>query len=301
MSERYIIPAADYVLIQAALPANYSFGVAMDDGSRCITDKEIDRINANPPLYLYPSNPPISDEYWYPKSMDDISQELFGSDWITYATPYRKPKYLIWQYSDVDNDSENWYNNPAKLDYKKLPNGQLYPNRTFVRGELTHVSWHPDESFLQDPWIDVAIVYTRDNADRPLHRTTTRKWKRDDGTWGPEISKKKLYYPEPAAIMREGEVRRGNVFNHTIAVVFGYLEATAPVYQNETDVNAIRLMGQSFLTTYQAEFEGFIKFSKTDILTAINSDSTAWLDNIIDAEGTTIRDFAYDAFNIWGL
>jgi hypothetical protein len=181
-----------------------------------------------------------------------------------------------------------------------LKAGQLYPNRTFVDGELQAVTWHPDSDFMQDPWIEVSIDYTRDAAEFALSRITTRRWKLDDGSWGPAVTKTKLYYVEPASMYAEGVRRRTNVYNYAITITFGYLSATAPIYQGVTDGNAIKQLGQDFLKRYQDNFVAFRDFSRDNILDDILNDTeSAWLNNVIDADGTTIRTLVHGIFNIW--
>jgi len=204
---------------------------------------------------------------------------------------------MVKLYDYVNDPRHDKTESPTDINYITGLNSQLFPKRTMVQGEVQTVEWYSDQA-LTDLVLKADIVYSRDAAGFATNRQTTRCWYLKDGTPHPDTKVTvKDYDAEPMAKIAEGKRRRGNIVNHIEANVAGMLLAT------ETgETQAILDMGRSFMETYNTEINIFISASKQNLYTVTQADTAhPWLDNVIDGQGTTIRQWVLAECNIWGL
>lgn len=199
----------------------------------------------------------------------------------------------IYRYIEVSNFSPT--DPPLEHDYKSGTQKSMYPKRTFVQGELQLVEYYADKAFT-DLIFKVQVNYVRDALGFATERTTTRTWYREDGSAHPTQKITNKVYDELAQII-EGEKRRGNIKKlvsiHALKYMIGTITDKTP--------EQIVVMGRDFLKVHQAAFNAFISESNTDIYADIAAAQDDWLDNIIDAQGTTIKAYVLNEINIWGL
>lgn len=127
-----------------------------------------------------------------------------------------------------------------------------------------------------------------------MFRTTRRTWIREDGTEHETVKISVKEYDALAQI-KEGIRRRGNIVDGLQIPVLGMMIATVQD-MSQTD---IILLGRDFLKKYQNEFIAFTHESNAAILTAIQNAQDEWLDNVVDANGTTIRMYILNELNIY--
>ena len=199
----------------------------------------------------------------------------------------------IYRYIEVSNFSPT--DPPTEHDYKGGTQKSLYPKRTFVQGELQKVEYHSNKEFT-DLVLKVDVAYQRDSLGFALERTTTRTWYLENGDAHPKQKITNKVYDELGTII-EGEKRRGNIKKLVSKKALEYMIATI---QDKTPEEIV-VMGRDFLKVHQAGFNAFIQESNTDLYQEIVQAPDAWLDNIIDAQGTTIRAYVLGEINIWGL
>lgn len=154
-----------------------------------------------------------------------------------------------------------------EIDYKTEVDVNLYPKRTFVRGELTLVEWFKNldqNGVFSDLVLKVEMVYVRDPFGFPLTRTTTRTWINNNETENPlQRITYKNYAVSPLAQIEEGLRRRGNIVNSIQLPTMGLMiEALSPPPYNLTQ-DVILFMGREFLDRFEGEFDRFVKNSST--------------------------------------
>lgn len=191
---------------------------------------------------------------------------------------------------------------PIDHNYKTGLSISLHPNRTFNAGELDQVDWYADKE-QTDLVISVVISYTRDTLGFALSRTTTRTWYNEMGqAASPQKITEKIYENDPVLQMDEGKKRRRNLVSIVNTYTLGYMLATTPAKVNEDEVTRqwrVLNDGKKFLSQYKSEYTSFVEDSLPEILDVIKDGTEYWWDNVIDADGTTIRDYVYNELNIY--
>lgn len=203
----------------------------------------------------------------------------------------------------------NWkvYEPPVEVDYRTDLDRRLHPERIFVQGELQQVNYYDDVTVeadgsltFTDKILTEDYVYVRDVALFAVSRTLTITWYREDDSSHP-TTKQMLKFYSAAEKVQEGKRRRGNIVDKLENMVAGYLLATE-LANNGGDVQATLDMGRDFLKTYKTQIDLFVEGSIQDLYNDILADTTyPWLDNVISAPSTTIRDAITAEINIWGL
>jgi hypothetical protein len=184
-----------------------------------------------------------------------------------------------------------------EINYNIELESSLYPKRTFTQGELRNVKWYLDSDCL-DLILETDIVYNRDSLGFAEDRVTTRTWYNVDNLPNPEVKiTYKSYTINQLDQIDEGITRRGNVIKGLQIPILGMMLNTIP----DLEPPVIIQMGRDFLKLYQSSFQSFINESHNQIYIDISSANDYWLDNAIDANGTTIRDYVLNEINIWGI
>ena len=197
------------------------------------------------------------------------------------------------------------------LNYNMELDISLYPKRTMVQGEVTHVDWYADE-LLTNKVIEVDVAYVRDANGFAVSRTTTRTWINGNDTPNPDVKvTHKNYTINSIEQINEGKRRRGNIVNSIQIPTMGLMmEALMPPPELKTQLEVI-LMGREFMDRFEEEFNKFIdnsstvtdsldpNFGKKSVVVALENASDAWLDSTPpSAGGATIRQYLIAQFSI---
>jgi len=191
------------------------------------------------------------------------------------------------------NDSEyDPFNPPIEHNYITGLDTKFYPKRLMTKGEVTCVEYYSDET-LTDKILCVDIVYNRDALYLATDRTVTRTWIKEDGLEH-AITKitKKNYTINIDDQIKEAHRRRQNIIDRLLLVVLGMMIATMPG-ESMTD---ILKDGRDFNHDNEIEFATYISVGGTEIVTVVSGTTVSgltgnWIDNVIDGEGTTIRQY----------
>lgn len=204
--------------------------------------------------------------------------------------------------SDVDKQHKNCLTPPDSVDYIRSLTQRLHPVITDVwKGEVREITFFASvtvnpltgEQTGTNPVVRENYVYTRNVDKIAQSRVMTIHWYRVNGTVHPAIKTREKYYTNEQAIS-EGVTRRQNIIDFMQIPLLGMLMQTIPcTYSEAVDEGGL------FFGQYVVEVETY-KFSprQQTLQTAITNDVTfAWLDNVIDGNGTTIRDYIVDQLN----
>lgn len=197
---------------------------------------------------------------------------------------------------------------PLDINYKTELALGLYPNRTFVQGELQEVIWYGTYDALEtdeadrwkDPVLKVSVVYNRDALGFAQFRITTRSWYFVDGELDEVNTKISNKYYNHFSTIKEGKTRRKNIIDQLSLPVLSMLAATELVkdplvYTSEAE---LIVEGRRFMSSHKQEINNFIDDSNTQLAIDVTADATVWLDNIIDGNGTTIRMYLLNEIDI---
>lgn len=231
----------------------------------------------------------------------DGSQVVFDPSYVPFDPSSKYCK--IYRYVPEDQ-KHNKTNAPVGHDYITGLTTRLFAKRTLIKGELIKVEWYADEE-KTDLVIVVDIVYERDPLGFATRRTTTRTWIREDGTEAtPKKVTIKAYSDDMLSQIEEGQRRRGNLVKGIQMPVMGMLIATIPAKSGESEVERqgrIVLLGRKFLSDNKQYFTAFTEDSNREIVEVIEGSTDFWMDNIIDGNGTTIRQYLLNELNIGGV
>ena len=123
----------------------------------------------------------------------------------------------------------------------------------------------------------------------PESRVQTICWIREDDSQGGTKERPKLYSASESRIA--GRRRRRNVIDHMTTKVVGLLVHT----ETSGDVAGAISLGQSYLAGLESLVAEYIEASTSGLAGAILGESQKpWLNNPINAEGVTIRQFILD-------
>jgi len=245
--------------------------------------------------------------------LEFLGEHTAGHSWngtnVVYDSEYApvvKKEYNIYSKLPTKTLHTDSLAPPFDIDYKNGLTSNLYPKRTFIKGELIGVVWYgsydPEQTENEGfsaPIIDVAIAYTRDVLGFAVSRQTTRKWYFIDGELDQVNAKITHKYYTGIDQIKEGKIRRGNIMDYVPIAVLGLLITTelpkpGTPYADEA---ALILEGRRFLAEHKVSLINFVDDSNDQILAALAADTTHWLDNDIGG-GTTIRAYLISEFDI---
>jgi len=190
----------------------------------------------------------------------------------------------------ADHDDHSLYAPPTMHNYISGTTVKFFPKRTMIKGEVICVDYFVDEA-LTDLILRVEIEYTRDALYLAIYRVVTRSWFKGDGTAHPDTKvTKKIYTINIDDQIREAHRRRQNIINHLLLEVLGMMVATMP----GESMADILTDGREFNHDLQSEFDTYVAVGGEHIVevvsgTTISGITGNWIDNVIDGEGTTIR------------
>lgn len=147
------------------------------------------------------------------------------------------------------------------VDYTIMPKPNLFPKRTFVKGELRKVEWYEEETF-QNLVLVAEMSYTRDYFGFATSRTTVRKWYAEDGSELENIKTTNKKY-SPLEQIKEGKRRRGNIVDGIQLPTMSFMVETMTVEPWNLDQMTILLMGRDFMDRFSNQFKNFIDNSST--------------------------------------
>lgn len=181
---------------------------------------------------------------------------------------------------------------PFDLNYDVLG---LFKERNFDKGELFEVnywgSYDPSGKTYSDLVIKELRTYFREN-ELVVRREMDIVWYYDSGLSGATKHTTKIYTPEES--LESGVRRRRQVIANVKITTLGLIQAVSGISIIEAEVAA-----KPFLNMYALEISQYIEGDEQplkDIL--LNSTAFTWLDDVINAQGTRIRDYLYEQSNI---
>ena len=231
--------------------------------------------------------------------LESIFQSLYAMSVSERMESLQRHPYKIYEYmDDLDQEFVNPYHLPSYINYKTQLNTRLFPVHTFNKGELQRTMYYgtydEETETYSEPVLCCDFAYTRDPLNFAIKRDTVRKWFRTNEVLEESSVKTSTKYYDQQQRIREGKRRRGNVMDDITITVMGMIIATElpkgelSPYSNETEVVA---EGKRFLAYHKDAFTNYIDDANEQIIDDIILDSTHWLSNIIDGNGTTILDY----------
>ena len=224
---------------------------------------------------------------------------------LTYKTLKSELNEAVWYYSDDEDvccipKIYKYVKNNVTLkhfhdiDYTIELSIKLFAKRTFIKGELQSVIWYSDID-CTDAIINVAIVYVRDALGFAVSRTTTRSWVNMNDTLNSDTKiTLKNYTINSLDQTEEGIRRRSNIIKGLQIPVIGSMLATI---NDLSDIEIIQL-GRDFMKENKNSLQCFIDESHKGISTDIENATNFWLDNVINANGLTIRQYMLNELDI---
>jgi len=206
--------------------------------------------------------------------------------------------YRIYDYTEHFLDEETI---PYDLDFKtgltKTLHKVTYP---LLQGEPTHVIYYADATKQVEVCrIDFTILrYDKANpGEEGLHgfikqKIAALKWYRHDGSISEEykdLGRRYLYPDDIQLMINEGVQKRKLIYENLKANVLGMLQATLVATHTPDEAKAV---GVLYIADEKDGFDNYVDAYNTTIIHNITNDTThTWLDNIINAQGTTIRQY----------
>jgi len=231
------------------------------------------------------------------KDMDKDSQIAMRAIFAGKEPPVIAPEILALSQPKIYDivRAELKFKHFHEIDYVVDVIQDLFPKRTMVRGEVQKVDWYLDVA-CTNKVLSVEIVYVRDAMGFALSRTTTRTWINRDNTENP--SKKvttKVYTINNIEQVSEGIRRRGNIVTGLQMPTLGMMLAT--IHDGKTQAEILQ-MGRDFLKHHKPSLDAFRDESHKQIQADITNATDYWLNNVIAANGTTIRMYILNELNI---
>lgn len=237
----------------------------------------------------YPLTTETSDKKIRKKLYSAIDLKLDETEYFPDQTEEDYPKI----YKFVKKELK--FKHYQDIDYTMEIMGTLHPRRTFVKGELQKVEWFADVE-CTDKVLTTDIVYTRDISGFAIDRITKRIWVGMDEEDN-DITKitEKNYTINMVDQIKEGIKRRQNIIDGLQKPILGMMLATITTgYTSEE----ILQMGRDFLKLHKYSMQAFVDESHKQIQIDFAAATDFWLDNYIDANGTTIRMYILNDLDI---
>ena len=207
----------------------------------------------------------------------------------------------IYQFLDAQDLGNEITQAPVHIDYIRGLSDRLHVLVTSIyKGEVREITYYED--VIQNangtltgvnPIVRETFVYTRDVAKMAISRVMTIHWVNNDGTDN-YISKTRTKYYSPQEKIVEGQKLRGNIIDFMQPQVLGMLMATENISYDDAVT-----MGAELFHAYSADISSWVYASRgDDLITKVTNDTAVtWLDNVINANGTTIRMYIIDQLN----
>lgn len=284
---KYLVDEADFDTINAAYPAGYMLGYK-DDLNNCIYDDDVGQ----------------------PGGFKRVAMEALGLAVPSDTDPQIETAWATWLSTAVELDEYRMYDllyeksmmpdphkAPWHLCFKTSLTQRLHPNNIFIMGELQETTYYRDfdGTNFGHPVVKEVFSYVRNAQGFALYRTQTVNWYMKNGQLGPDPKIMVKYYNSQEAI-QEGKRRRGNVIDQAMMMVAGMLLATETTGTDQEKLDK----GRDLMEHYQADIIDYIEAGRDDLMHAVAADTQfPWLNNVIDGNGTTIRDATVANLDIW--
>jgi hypothetical protein len=190
---------------------------------------------------------------------------------------------------------------PCTIDYRIEPMIRLAPLVTSVyKGEVREIIYYASVTQNQDgtltgetPVVKEEITYTRDVAKMAISRVMKIWWYLNDDTVF-STHKERFKYYAPQEKIAEGQRLRGNIIDFMQPPVLYMLMQTEQI-----DYDTAVTVGAELYRKYSSNISSWISASRgNDLIDLVAADTEIlWLDNVIDGQGTTIRDYILDQLN----
>lgn len=201
-----------------------------------------------------------------------------------------------WEYDDTQYKLYRYYEDAGKpvyaINYKTELNTRLHPKHTVVNGELQLTEYYASATMdaqgalsYSDKVLEIAFVWNRNPLGFCYRRDASITYFLENGSAGESSKNTQKWYSNDEAIS-EGKRRRQNIVDSITMPVMGMMMAT----MSQTDEEVIQL-GRDFLKKHQASFSAFINESNTKIITDVVASDELWLNNPINDQLTTIRQY----------
>ncbi len=185
------------------------------------------------------------------------------------------------------------------VNYKTELNTRLHPQHTVVDGELQTTMYYAEGTLTAsgsveytDPVIKVSFVWNRNPLGFVYERNSKIEYYLEDGTIGEDTKETQKFYSNDEAIS-EGKRRRQNIVDSITLPVMSMMLKTIP-----EDDGVVIQKGRVFLKKHQASFSAFINESNNQIIADIVASEELWLNNPINDQLTTIRQYILSKLSI---
>jgi len=235
-------------------------------------------------------------------SQADINAVKAFYDALTVEDTIEKKHCVIYDYiapwvqTDTDKTTP-----PCHINYTTDLTRRLQPMVTNIyKGEVREVVYYADATVnaqglveATNPVVKEVSTYYRDVAKMAIYRTMQIYWYLKDGTLFTTAKVRTKYYAPQEKIV-EGQKLRGNIIDFMQPNVLGMLMQTEQISYDDAVT-----MGAELFHKYAAEISSWVYASRGNTLPQMVEDDTEvlWLDNVIDGQGTTIRDYIVDQLN----
>ncbi len=218
--------------------------------------------------------------------------------------------YSIYKYINFES-WEDTYVLPSALNFSVGLDTKLRGKLSFLRGELQEKVFYEKSELnpatgelegFEIPVVREGITWQRDSIGFCYNRHKEFSWFFLDGTEDivNTVATDKPY--DNAMSIAEGKRRRGNIMNALQKPMMGMMLGTIPMEAEEdaaSFTNRVLLIGRQFLMDHREAFTAFVDESDHGLLQHLLDCNDDWITNVIDAQGTTIRDYLLNSFDIW--
>lgn len=234
---------------------------------------------------------------------DGYSWNGTAMEYDTGYTPPGNKTFQIYEYVPRPLLNRDKLVPPFDIDYKVGLSRRLVPARVMIKGELQEVTYYAEYDWSEPeeynrykvPVLKVTIAYVRDALGFAQYRTTTRQWYYTDGTLctDPACTKTTSKGYDLRTTIVEGKRRRQNVIDGLLLPVLGMMiqtELSNPTSEFSTEAELI-LEGRRLLATWKPAIIDFVDDSNTTFADTVTAATEYYLDNVVNAQGLTIRQY----------
>jgi len=180
---------------------------------------------------------------------------------------------------------------PVSYDYKTGLTRRLFDEPTIKEGLLVRMDWYADQE-KTDLVLTVRCVYTFDALGQVKGRTCTRVWYRENGRAAEPVKITTKDYTSLQAHAASIRRRHNIITQIKIATVYLLAETTPP----EPGMEQMHLAnmahtGTVFLSKIRPAIEDYVEDGNRMLAQVLMTEQDYWLDNPINADGVTIRQY----------
>lgn len=235
--------------------------------------------------------------------IDTVELQLDGVTFHSFNTTATSNSLKIYHYMKRLGEGFDNHEVPKDIDFNKSLEIRLHPETEpyIVQGELQKTIYYSDVTINQDgsqtfsnPVIEEVFTYIRTPEHFAVKRIHEIKWYNEDGTLNPDTKIiEKFYSPQDSIV--EGKRRRGNIVSRLTMLTFGILQSL-----NLGTGTEIIAMGQAFMNLHKSSIETYQLTGDPQLVADVQNDiTTTWLNDVIDVNGTTVRQVILNEINIF--